>query len=76
MRLKDIERIMKKNEKYAKMLEEFDRTGKLPLDKIRRSFTIRNSTFNALKSESKRTGKSMSDILDEIVEKELGENLF
>jgi hypothetical protein len=60
---------MKENEKYAKMLEEFDRTGKLPLEKIRRSFTIRRSTFNSLKKQSKRTGKSMSNILDELVEK-------
>jgi|GEM_PF-1042439 len=76
MRLREIERIMKENEKYAKMLEEFDRTGKLPSDKIRRSFTIRNSTFNALKNESRRSGKSMSDILDEVVEKEFVVNLF
>jgi hypothetical protein len=63
MRLREIERIMKENEKYAKMLEEFDRTGKLPTEKIRRSFTIRHSTF--------QTGRSMSDIIDEVVEKEL-----
>ncbi|NIQ17970.1 MAG: hypothetical protein GTN37_04005 [Candidatus Aenigmarchaeota archaeon] len=62
---------MKENEKYAKMLEEFDRTGNLPLEKILRSFTIRRSTFKALKNESKRTGKSMSNILDELVEKKL-----
>ena len=64
MRLRDIERIMKENEKYAKMLEEYDRTGVLPFEKIRRSFTIRRSTLDALKKESKRTGKSMSDIID------------
>lgn len=71
MRLREIERIMKENEKYAKMLEEYDRTGKLPFDKIRRSFTIRHSTFQTLKNQSKKTGKSMSDILDELVEREL-----
>ncbi len=71
MRLQEIKRIMKENEKYAKMLEEFDRTGKLPFEKIRRSFTIRRSTFQNLKEQSKKTGKSMSDIIDEVVEKEL-----
>ena len=71
MRLREIERIMKENEKYARMLEEFDRTGKLPTEKILRSFTIRRSTFQALKSQSKKTGKSMSDIIDEVVEREL-----
>jgi hypothetical protein len=29
----DILRIMKENEKYAKMLEEYDRTGVLPIAK-------------------------------------------
>jgi hypothetical protein len=69
MKWKEIERIMKENEKYAQMLEEFDRTGVLAIDKIRRSFTIRNSTFSALKKQSKATGKSMSGIIDELVEK-------
>lgn len=73
MQLREIERIMKKNEKYARMLEEFDRTGKMPLEKLRRSFTIRRSTFNALKRESKETNKSMSDIIDEIVEKSISD---
>jgi len=60
---------MKEKEKYAQMLEEFDRTGVLAIDKIRRSFTIRNSTFAALKSQSKMTGRPMSDIIDGLVEK-------
>lgn len=64
---KEIERIMKENEKYAQMLEEFDRTGILAIGKIRRSFTIRNSTFAALKCQSKATGRPMSDIIDQLV---------
>ncbi|MCX6817586.1 MAG: hypothetical protein NTU57_01890 [Candidatus Aenigmarchaeota archaeon] len=69
MQWKAIERIMKENDKYAQMLEEFDRTGVLSIDKIRRSFTIKNSTFSALKSRSKATGRPMSDIIDGLVEK-------
>ena len=69
MKWKEIERIMKEKEKYAQMLEEFDRTGILAIDKIRRSFTIRNSTFAALKSHSKSTGRPMSSLIDDIVEK-------
>lgn len=65
MRLKEIERIMKENEKYAKMLEDFDRTGNLPIEKIRRSFTIRRSTFNSLQNKSEKTGRSMSDLIDD-----------
>jgi len=60
---------MKEKEKYAQMLEEFDRTGVLAIDKIRRSFTIRNSTFAALKRQSKATGKPMSGIIDDLAEK-------
>jgi len=73
MRFREIEKIMKKNEKYAKILEEYDRTGVFPLDKVRRSFTLTHMTINKLKSHSKRTGKSMSDILDDLVEGKLTE---
>lgn len=61
---------MKENEKYANMLEEYDRTGKFPLEKIRRSFTLRRMTFDRLKEESKKTGRSMSDIIDGLVNSE------
>lgn len=64
----DIKKIMKANDKYAKMLEEYDRTGKFPLDKIRRSYTLKRMTINKLKKESERTGKSMSDIIDGLVD--------
>ena len=66
---RDIRRIMKENEKYAKLLEYYDKTGRLPLKKSRRNFTIKEITFHRLKKASKKTGKSMSDILDELVEK-------
>jgi hypothetical protein len=32
----ELRRIVKENEKYANMLEEYDRTGEFPLDKKRR----------------------------------------
>ena len=65
-----IERIMKENEKYARMLEEYDRTGHLPTEKVRRSFTLRRMTVQRLRELSKKTGKSMSDIIDELVASE------
>jgi hypothetical protein len=64
----EIRRIMKENEKYANMLEEYDRTGKFPLDKIRRSFTLKRMTVNKLRKISKKTGKSMSAMIDKMVE--------
>ena len=72
MRLQEIKRIMKENEGYAKLLEDYDRTGKFPLRKIRRSFTLRQKTIDMLKKESKRRKESMSGIIDEIIEKTVG----
>jgi predicted HTH transcriptional regulator len=68
---------MKENEKFARMLDEYDRTGKPPWEKIRRSFTLRRMTAEKLEEISKKTGKSMSDIIDmlvdsSIIEKQLG----
>ncbi|MBI4154157.1 hypothetical protein HY501_02380 [Candidatus Woesearchaeota archaeon] len=68
---REIRRIMKENEKYIRMLEEYDRTGELPIQKIRRSFTLKRMTINKLKATSKKTGKSMSDIIDNLVDKNL-----
>ncbi len=67
----EIRRIMKENDKYAKMLEDYDRTGEFPLDKIRRSFTLKRINIKRLKKKSEKTKKSMSDILDELIEREL-----
>ena len=67
MRRKFIERIMKENEKYAQMLEEYDKTGHLPMEKIRRSFTLRRDTIKRLKELSKQKGKSMSSLIDMLV---------
>jgi len=72
MRLQEIKRIMKENEGYAKLLEDYDRTEKFPLRKIRRSFTLRQKTIDMLKKESKRRKESMSGIIDEIIEKTVG----
>jgi len=69
MQLQEIKKIMKENEKYAHMLEEYDRTGIFPLDKIRRSFTIKQMSYKKLKNLSKKMHKSMSDILDEMIDK-------
>ncbi len=65
---REIRRIMKENEKYTRILEEYDRTGQFPLEKIRRSFTLKRITINKLKNLSKKKRKSMSKILDELVE--------
>ena len=68
MRFQEIKRIMKENDKYARMLEEFDSTGHLPIERIRRSFTIKRMSYQKLKELSKRKGKPMSRILDDLLE--------
>ena len=68
---REIEKIIKENEKYARMLEEYDRTRVLPIKKIRRSFTLKKMTIDKLKHVSKNSGKSMSDVIDNLVEEKL-----
>lgn len=67
----EIEKKIRTNEKYAKMLEDYDRTGVFPLEKIRKNFTIKMSAAAKLKKASIRTGKNMSEIIDELIAKEL-----
>jgi hypothetical protein len=64
-------RIIEENSKYTDMLAEYDRTGHLPIEKVRRSFTLKRSTMTRLKAASKKTGKSMSGLIDALVEKDL-----
>ena len=64
----DIEKILVKYKKYTDAFEEFDRTGKWPLQKIRRSFTIRQGNYQKLKKEAAKRKMSMSDLLDELIE--------
>ncbi len=71
MQFQKIKRIMKKNEKYTKMLDDYDKTGLFPLKKTVRSFTLRQMTIDKLKLASKNSGQSMSDIIDELVDKKL-----
>jgi hypothetical protein len=65
---REIRKTMKENEKFVRMLEEYDRTGKPPWGKIRRSFTLKRITVEKLKEASEKTGKSMSDIIDKLVD--------
>ncbi|MBI4181902.1 MAG: hypothetical protein HY520_02965 [Candidatus Aenigmarchaeota archaeon] len=69
MQWKDIKRLMKENEKYTNMLEEYDRTGHLPLEKLRRSFTLQRGAYQKLKAASQREGRPMSRLLDELIER-------
>ncbi len=65
---KGIKRIMKENEKYAKILAYYDETGVFQLEKVKRSFTLRKSTMSKLKELSKKKRKSMSAVVDSLVD--------
>lgn len=65
-----IRKIMKENEKYTDMLEYYDKTRVLPIKKIRRSFTIKQMNYRKLKELSNRTGKSMSKLLDKMIDRQ------
>ena len=67
MQLNDIERILRENKAIFDLLEEYDRTGHLPTEKLRRSFTIERRTYQKLQELSKRQRKSMSGLLDKAV---------
>lgn len=68
MQSREIKRVMKENERYAQMLEYYDRTGRFPLHKVRRSFTLKEMNITKLKKMSKKSKKSMSDMIDEFIE--------
>jgi|TARA_Y100000034_G_scaffold88708_1_gene106483 hypothetical protein len=65
---KDVERLIKENEKYTQILEEYDQTGVFPLKKIRRSFTLKHRTVRKLRELSKQSGKNMSEFIDFLIE--------
>ncbi len=64
---KEIRDVLRENLKYTNLLEEYDETREFGLDKIRRSFTIRKSTYQRLKKMSEDSGKPMSALLDELL---------
>ena len=65
---KDAERILKRYKKFFDAFEEYDRTGKFPLEKIRRSFTIRQGNYQKLKREAEKRKIPMSELLDRMIE--------
>jgi len=65
---KDVERLIKENEKYTQILEEYDQTGVFPLSKVRKNFTLKQRTVSKLKVLSEQSGKNMSEFIDFLIE--------
>ena len=66
-----IERILKEKDRYARMLEYYDATGKLPTRKVAKTFTLEQMNVSVLEEEAERTGRKMSQIVDQILEERL-----
>jgi hypothetical protein len=69
MQWKEIEQVINGNEGLFRMLSYYDRTGKMPGRKLVRSFTIKHSNFEKLRSESAKRGRTMSQLIDELIER-------
>ena len=65
---KEIRDMLKENERYNRIFERYDETREFDLQKVRRSFTLRKSSIRKLKETSQLKGKSMSDIIDSLIE--------
>ena len=67
MNKKEIERIIKKNKRAFEILEEYDKTHRLPFKKKRMNIILTNKAIDRLKEISAETCKPMSRIIEEKV---------
>ncbi len=65
MRLDKIKKIMKKYKRIFDALERYDQTWELPFQRKRIDVTLSVETINKLKTLKKRTGKPISQIIEE-----------
>jgi hypothetical protein len=64
---KRINEIMRKYKDAFDMLEEYDRTRELPFQRKRIDVTLSVGTINKLKNLKKKTGKPISQIIEESI---------
>ena len=62
---KTINRILKENKKAFEMLENYDKTRELPFQRKRIDITLSVKTINKLKELKAKTGKPISQIIEE-----------
>lgn len=66
---KAVERVLKENEKWFALLEEYDRTGVWPLERTRVDLTLSRRTLAKLRALAAAQGTSMSRVVDALVER-------
>lgn len=62
---KIINKILKENKKAFEMLENYDRTRELPFQRKRIDITLSVETINKLRKLREKTGKPISQIIEE-----------
>lgn len=67
MRSSEIKRILKKYKDVFDALENYDKTRELPFERKRIDITLAVRTINKLKELKEKTGKSISEIIEEKV---------
>jgi len=67
---KTIKRILKENKESFEMLENYDKTRELPFQRKRIDITLSVATINKLKIIKKKTGKPISRIIEEKLQKD------
>jgi hypothetical protein len=65
MQLSEIKKIMKKYKKEFEILENYDKTRELPFQRKRIDITLSIETIKKLKAIKEKTGKPISQIIEE-----------
>ncbi len=65
MQLNEIKQIIKKHQYIFDALENYDKTRELPFERKRIDITLSVKTINKLKELKEKTGKSISEIIEE-----------
>lgn len=60
-------KILKENQEYFKMIENYDKIHSLPFHRKRIDFTLSVRTINKLKEMREKTGKPIPPIVEECV---------
>ena len=68
METKKIKHILEKYKELFDILENYDKTRELPSYRKRIDITLSNRTINKLKELKEKTGKSISEIIEERIE--------
>jgi len=65
MQSNEIKQILKENKEAFEILENYDKTHELPFQRKRIDITLSVATINKLKAIKEKTGKPISQIIEE-----------